>query len=1273
MRFWSRTCQFFVLLAACWAGVAHAADVLLVISSSTINASESSRRTSFQGWGHTVTLIEDSSSQASFDAAVASADVVYVPATIQDWDLLYKLRTATCGVVAETPGLDTEFGFSTSDGYTESATQLLNVVNTHAVTTGLSSGTVTIVSSSQSLALNGNTIAAGMTELGERGGGQMALGAIETGGTLANTYSSNSTASGRRVRLPWWDITWSSLNSSGLLIAQQALSWAAGATSSNDLLLHWKLDETSGTTANDSSTNNRDGTVVGTTAWIAGRRRNAFDFNGSTKIEATTLCGSPSSFTLACWARIDATDTSGAEGVTVGDYILLRPHDVSNGGPAAFLYYGGGSFRTVAASGSYIGKGWHHYATTFDDAANSFKIYIDGELVNTLSTTSSISWSGLGTKTRVGAHGNTNTNLDMNGAIDDARVYDRALTQSEIADIYGLVGRWKLTETSGTTAADSSTKSLNGTYTNSPTLAQGGPYPGAGQYAASFDGTNDYVNGSASTSYELEDGFSIACWVNLDAYVASAALLQNGATSQNCELAITSTGQVTIAGRSSGGLQSHSSTATLPLNTWRHVVGTYDGSTFKVYIDGVLSSSASNTFTIISTQSGNLTIAASLEGTDQYLDGRLHDVRFYNRAIAADEVAELHGLIGRWELDETSGTVANDTSSTDNDGTFTNSPTVAQAGPYPGVGQYAAQFDGVNDHVVVGSVTANLSTGFTVSAWARPTGTSNWQRFLDFGNGSGVDNIFFGRHASATTLTLIIYDGSLGSGTLTASGVLEQNLWHHYVGTCDNGGNATIYRDGQVVATGVIGTPSNVTRTINYIARSNWAADPYYQGSLHDVRLYNRPLSSGQVAELYGLTGHWKFDEGAGTALADASGLGASASVANGAPTWATGIYSNALNFNGTTDDAITSAKFSPPSVGTVAYWFRSNGTPASTQRQLGLADNWEIRQEPDGLLRFDLGASGDIGGFQAVSTTMKSASWYHVAALYDMADDSYAIYINGTLDKSGVSTANLTAQSGALLSFGTRTGSTQRLAGSLDDVRVYNRKLSPWEIYQIYGLMAWYKFDETSGTTAIDATNRGQDGAYNGSPTLNVTANGAASQGTAAAFNGSNYMQATGLYEKSSSVSAAAWVRLDGVDSLGSDVISLGDCFLLRLNSGSSGAAAKYYNGSTWITATASQYVLNTGWHHFAAVLDGGSTLKLYIDGIEAASTAASGAISYTGQGANTRVASHANGFTNVDLTGRVDDVRIFNRALKPDEVFQIYRGSRISGIKILTWVETR
>src|SRR4029077_9498345 len=100
--------------------------------------------------------------------------------------------------------------------------------------------------------------------------------------------------------------------------------------------------------------------------------------------------------------------------------------------------------------------GWHHFAVTFDDAADSLKLYIDGALAATTSTTSSVTWTGLGTKTRVGSHGNASTAYDLRGAIDDVRVYDKALSQAEIIDLFGLVGRWKLDETSGTTAADSS-------------------------------------------------------------------------------------------------------------------------------------------------------------------------------------------------------------------------------------------------------------------------------------------------------------------------------------------------------------------------------------------------------------------------------------------------------------------------------------------------------------------------------------------------------------------------------------------------------------------------------------------------------------------------------------------------------------------------------------------------------------------------------------------------------------------------------------------------
>src|SRR5262249_37579851 len=153
---------------------------------------------------------------------------------------------------------------------------------------------------------------------------------------------------------------------------------------------------------------------------------------------------------------------------------------------------------------------------------------------------------------------------------------------------------------------------------------------------------------------------------------------------------------------------------------WKHIVGTHDGSTFKVYIDGQLVETNANAFSL-TTPSGNLSLGASLQGGADYLNGRLCDVRLYNRAIAADEVAELYGLIGQWKLAETSGTAATDSTGVGNNGTYTNGPTLAQAGPYPGGGQCAAQFDGTNDHVVLGDMNQDLSGGFTVAAWARAT------------------------------------------------------------------------------------------------------------------------------------------------------------------------------------------------------------------------------------------------------------------------------------------------------------------------------------------------------------------------------------------------------------------------------------------------------------------------------------------------------------------------------------------------------------------------
>jgi hypothetical protein len=98
----------------------------------------------------------------------------------------------------------------------------------------------------------------------------------------------------------------------------------------------------------------------------------------------------------------------------------------------------------------------------------------------------------------------------------------------------------------------------------------------------------------------------------------------------------------------------------------------------------------------------------------------------------------------------------------------------------------------------------------------------------------------------------------------------------------------------------------------------------------------------------------------------------------------------------------------------------------------------------------------------------------------------------------------------------------------------------------------------------------------------------------------------------------------------------------------------------------------LGLKWRHYCATLVPGGAITLYLDGQEVA-TAPAGAISYAGLGQNSRIATHGNGNASYDLAGIVDDVRIYDRALKFEEAYRLYRGGRVNGVRITKWVETR
>jgi hypothetical protein len=1265
---WSR---YFVGIAAISFAAAAAtcpAITLLMVTdgNGSLTTAEDLRKSQLESLGYTVTTVWDNASQPTIDAAIAAAHVVYVPFSVNDSEVGYKLRTCTKGVVNEERLLDDEFGLSTQGGIDNSSYTSINITdNTHFITSVFNTGPLSLFNSTQPMGQMRPTAAAGLATLGEQPAGTKVLAVVEAGATLANTIAGNGAASGRRVHLPWggdaFDIT--TLNANAQTLALRAIDWAIN----DDRVLHLKLNETNGMTAADSSIYARPGTVTGSASWIAARRQNGFDFNGSTKIEVNSLLGKPTNFTLACWVRIDAADTSGAEAISVGDYLVLRAHSNSGGGPEGSFFSGGSAWTKVHSSSSLIGRGWHHLAVTFDDAANSLRLYIDGVNVATANTPASVTWSGQGTKTRVGQHGNSRTDLDFDGAVDDVRVYRAALSPSQVADLYGLVGQWNLAETEGTTAADASGKALHGMHTNGPSLGQEGPHPGAGRYAASFDGVNDYVNGALATNYAFADGFSIAAWVNLDAYLNNAAIVQVGSVTDACALAISATGQVKVMARSTGGVQTLTSTATLPLGRWKHVVGTYDGATLKAYLDGQLVSSTNAAFSIVSGV-GNLTIAASLEGADEYLNSRVHGARLYNRAIAADEVAELYGLVGRWKLDESAGTVAADSSGQGAHGTYANGPALAQVGAYDN----AIAADGADDYVTAAETPAQrMSNGLAVSAWVRPASTANATRVIV--NKEGEFQIALN---SAGEVQWSLANTTPGWGVHSTGAIVSNNRWAHIAVSYEDGMVST-YVDGVLKESfngaGVLGDADASLNDVRIAGRSSSPSGQYFAGRIDEVRIYNRPLSTLEVADLSGLWGYWKFDEGAGTTAADATLAANHGAFSAGSPNWVAAVVGNGLEFDFPNDEAATGNPWTPPAEGTVALWFRSDGAPASRQRLWGLGPDFEMWQDPDGLVSCDVATDGFQGGCITATPLLTPGRWYHLAVVFDSDDDTYSIYLNGALHKSGVSSWGTSPQAAGRLSFGTRTGSTERFDGALDEFRIFNRKLSAAEVSELFGMVGWYKLDETSGLIAADSTGLGNDGAFAGAPTLNVPANGSPAQGAAAAFDGTNSVQIPGIFNRPASVSAAAWVRVDATDSSGADVVSLGDHFKLTVRTGSQGALAAYYNGSTWVTALAPSVTLNSGWHHLAAVLRDGDSIKIYVDGVEAATTPLATGIVYAGLGSSSRIATHGNSASTFDLTGRVDDVRIFNRAMAPDEVFQLYRGSRINGLKILRWVEAR
>lgn len=185
-------------------------------------------------------------------------------------------------------------------------------------------------------------------------------------------------------------------------------------------------------------------------------------------------------------------------------------------------------------------------------------------------------------------------------------------------------------------------------YNNNDGSLVSGATTSAGQVgqAFEFNGTGAVLGVPHSPSLSFGPGarMSVEMWVYRTSAAAQGHLLgkrASGCGNYNYQLSYDESGQnggLRFGGDSGSGFSGVAVTETLPLNDWVHVAGTYDGTTYRLYVNGNLVGSAPGSLGAVNTDV--LKIGGS--GGCNYFGGMLDEIAIYNRALSDDEVREIY-------------------------------------------------------------------------------------------------------------------------------------------------------------------------------------------------------------------------------------------------------------------------------------------------------------------------------------------------------------------------------------------------------------------------------------------------------------------------------------------------------------------------------------------------------------------------------------------------------------------------------------------------------
>jgi hypothetical protein len=602
-----------------------------------------------------------------------------------------------------------------------------------------------------------------------------------------------------------------------------------------------------------------------------------------------------------------------------------------------------------------------------------------------------------------------------------------------------LTGWWKFDEGSGTTAKDSSGKGNDGTLNGAVTWVPG--WRGTG---VEFDGTSGYVGTGKSLLNNAVD-FTMCGWVKSQNSNASRIglfgqndLIEMGFMNGNAEVWTAVAGTVNTPWRFNNATE------------WHHIAVVDSGTSMMIYIDGVLANTGSGGTHTTSTFFFNIGGGGVWDPSGNWFDGQIDDVRLYLRGLTAQEVKSLIPL-----------KVKAYSPSPANGATGVMMPLFTWT---PGeLSLFENVYLGTTPDLTAANLVSNhqsimLKMYYHVVPPLVPGQKYYWR--VDGIDAAG--HVFTGDVWSCTMMPVAAWTPVPANGAqyqvtdVNLAWTPGQNANKHdvYFGTSQD----DVANGAASVSKGTVSVPMLDPGPLTPATTYYWRVDETSlmgQKTAGEVWSFTtRPA----IAKTANLMGWWKLeDENSGTAV-DYSGWDRDGTLM-GNPQWVDGYQGGAMEFDGT-DDYVDTHYTDNLASWTVCTWVTSPAAPAATSptgpvhREMNYQINWN-----HGTDTFRGAAAMDVGGtwYAASFGNLSGGTWYHLAATYD--DTGLKTYVNGELiTTNAVPKGPADAESNSL-KFARHAAAAQFFAGTVDDVRVYDRALTQDEIKETMRgdpLLAW-------------------------------------------------------------------------------------------------------------------------------------------------------------------------------------------------------------------------